>query len=106
MSINNFGSLAPGGIQQSYKFHNQATRQASVALNRAQLPDLPCEMVWFKARSANTGTIYIGGNDVSSLTGIELSAGDAWGPIPIKNTNLYWIVGTIAGDRLQYQIVW
>lgn len=106
MSISNFGSLAPGGIQQSYKFHNQTTRQVAVQTGRLQLPDLPCEMIWFKAASSNAGTVYIGGDDVSSVTGVGLVAGDVWGPVPITNTNLYWYIGTVANDRLQYQIVW
>lgn len=100
------GSFQFGGIQQSYKFAHQRTGQVVMALSRRQFPDTPCEMVWFKADPDNASDVFLGGNDVSSLVGIELTAGDVWGPIPIDNLNLYWYVGNNTTDRLQYQIVW
>jgi len=100
------GSLQFGGIQQSYTFEHMTTGQVAMTLNRTQLPNIPIEMVWFKADPDNTSDVFLGANNVSNLVGIELIAGDVFGPIPVDNLNAFWYVGNNTTDRLQYMIVW
>lgn len=100
------GNFAFGGIQRSYSFGHLAGGRLAGSINRTQGPNIPCEMVWIKADPDNTGDIFVGGNDVSSVVGVELSANDSLGWVPIKNLNLLYYVCTVAADSLQYIIVW
>lgn len=100
-----FGNLAYGGIQRSYSFGHFLAGRLAGSLNVQHGPDEPCEMVWIKADPDNTGDVFIGGNDVNSIIGVELTANDVLGWIPIKNLNLLYYVCTVASDKLQYMIV-
>lgn len=51
------------------------------------------------ALSTNTGIIYIGGQGVTSTTGYPLSPGQSIS-YAVNNTNLLYVVGTVAGDIL------
>lgn len=98
------GSFAYGGIQKSYSFPHFAAGRLAGSINRVQGPDIPCENVLIKAPLANTGIVYVGGNDVSSVVGYPLEAGNAV-LLPINNINLIYYVGTVAADSLRY-ILW
>ena len=68
-------------------------------------PNNPCEMVCITAGPANTGVIYVGGSNVSSVEGIPLAAGDSTGWIPINNVNLVYIAKSVPADVVNYMIV-
>ncbi len=70
-----------------------------------QGPNNPCEMVNITASPSNTGVVYVGGSNVSSVTGIPLAAGDSTGWIPIKNVNLLYIAKSVPADVANYMIV-
>lgn len=91
----------------SYAWNNFGAGRLVASLTRLQGPDFPVEMVEFTLKSTATGKVYIGGSDVSSVVGRELSAGDSTGWIPIKNLNLVYYVGTVnnATDDLHYMYV-
>ncbi len=60
------------------------------------------------APSTNTGNIYIGGRDVSGVTGLEngwkLAPGDIW---TVANQQIYdvWIDATVAGEGVHWGAV-
>jgi hypothetical protein len=69
---------------------------------RVNLPNYPCREVTIIGLSSNTGSIYVGGNDVSSSTfGVELSAKDSI-TLTVNNTNLIWIDASVNGEGVSY----
>jgi hypothetical protein len=78
----------------------------------AQLPDIPCSMVWIAALNDNVGDVYLGGAGVTvadgttdTTSGIELEPGDMIGPIPVDNLNRMYIICDNAGDDIVYLTV-
>lgn len=76
-----------------------------------QMPDIPCEMIKFKAPITNTGKVYIGPNSgaltvadggADSTTGLEINAGDDSGFILVDNANRLGYICTTTGDELTY----
>jgi len=99
------GFLAKGGVQTSYSFPFAAAGRIGSATTATQLPDIPCEQVFFKAPSTNTGTVYIGGSNVSSAQGIELAAGEFSPWLPVQNLNEIWYIASAGTAYLNYFIV-
>lgn len=54
-----------------------------------------------KAKSANTGVIYIGNSDVDSSSGLPLAAGEAL-TITINNLNKVYIDASVNGEGVNY----
>lgn len=79
----------------------------------SQFPTVAAKLVRIKARSANTGKVVIGSantvilpNGVTgTVEGLELSAGDDTGWIPVANLNVFWINGTAATDSVTYMVL-
>lgn len=99
------GHLAFGGGQNSYSFPYAAAGRIVVGTSVAQLPNIPCEQVFFKVPSSNTQTVYIGGVDVSSAVGMPFVAGEFSPWIPVQNLNELYAVAGAAGMNLYYFIV-
>jgi hypothetical protein len=60
--------------------------------------------VSIKAMKANTGTLYLGGNNaVSATTGFELAAGESIS-VDALSINSLWFVGTVDADR--FSVMW
>jgi|SRR5690554_5499564 hypothetical protein len=89
----------------AYSFGSFAAGQLVGSVTRKQGPPIECEMVFLRADPENSGTIWIGGADVTSAVGYQLDAGDATGWIPIKQLDLIYYICENAADRLQYMIV-
>lgn len=76
----------------------------------AQMPNVPCSYARFKARSDNSGSVYIGTSVAitkadgvtDTTTGFELASGDDTGWIPVDNLNRFWRRTDNAGDDLTY----
>lgn len=69
---------------------------------RVQLPNYPCREVTIIGLSSNTGSIYVGGNDVSSTVfGAELSAKDSI-TLAVNNTSLIWIDASVSLEGVSY----
>lgn len=67
-----------------------------------QLPSISCRKIMITAKRTNTGYIYIGGSDVSSMVyGLELSARDSM-TIEISNANLLYITSSVNGEGVSY----
>lgn len=77
----------------------------------AQMPDIVCRMVQFKALVDNAGNVYIGGAGVTVAngttditTGLQLDAGEStgWIIVPGGNLNYFYRICDNAGDDLTY----
>jgi hypothetical protein len=69
---------------------------------RVNLPNYPCREVTLIGLSSNTGSIYIGGTDVSSsVFGAELYAKDSI-TLTVNNINLIWIDASVSGEGVSY----
>ena len=69
---------------------------------RVQLPNFPCREVTIIARRANTGNIYVGGNDVSSAVyGVNLSAEQSF-TFMVNNTSILYIDSSVGGEGISY----
>lgn len=70
--------------------------------NRVQLPNIPCREITIIARRTNTGSIFIGGNNVSSsVYGVELQARDSF-TFNVSNANLIYIDASVSGEGISY----
>ena len=82
------------------------------SITAVQLPNIPCEAVFFTALAGNAGKVYLGGPGVTApdgttdtTSGIELQAGDMTPFIPISNLNKLYRICENAGDDLCYFLV-
>ena len=73
------------------------------------MPNVPCQMVMFKAVASNTGDVYIGPAGVTvpdgtadATSGLELSPGQFSPWIPIDNLNRLYLICYNATDDLTY----
>lgn len=78
----------------------------------AQMPDIPCVMVKFRALTSNAGDVYIGGlgvtvpdGETDATSGLELSSGDDSGWIPVENLNKFYMITDNNGDDLTYLVL-
>lgn len=86
-----------------------ASGELAGSTSAAQLPNVPCKLVRFRALSANAGKVYIGVAGVTlpngttdTTTGLQLAAGDDTGWIPVDNLNRFYRICDNAGDGLTY----
>ena len=93
-------------------YNRVKTGELAGSATAAQMPDVPCRMVRFKAHADNVGNVYIGGVDVTkadgttdTTTGLQLAAGEETGFIPVSNLNLFYRICDNAGDDLTYMAV-
>lgn len=75
----------------------------------AQLPNVPCRRVMFKAVASNAGNVYLGAAGVTKVdgttdatTGWELDATQETVWIPVDNLNNLYLICDNAGDDLVY----
>jgi hypothetical protein len=74
-----------------------------------QMPTLTCKLVKFKASYDNAGRVYIGGSSVTvangstdTTTGLQLSAGEETGWLPVANVNAFYRITDNTTDDLTY----
>ena len=87
-----------------------ANGEVQGSTSAAQLPSVPCSLAWIKTVSSNAGKVYIGWSTTVSkvdgttdvTSGLELGAGEAFGPVPLDNLNRLWYICDNAGDDLTY----
>jgi hypothetical protein len=79
-----------------------AIQNVTTAGTRVQLPNYPCREVTLIGKWSNLGSIYVGGNNVSSTVfGVELRVNDQI-VLRVSNTNLIWIDASISGNGVSY----
>ena len=96
-------STNPGSVQLAGSNMIKGTVQnVTTAGSRLQLPNYPCREITVIAKRGNTGSIYVGGNDVSaSVYGVELQARDSF-TLAVSNTNLIYIDSSVNGEGISY----
>lgn len=79
------------------------TAQATVttAGTRVQLATNTCKSMTIKAKSTNTGLIYVGNVAVTSANGFILSPGDSLS-MDISNTNLVYIDSSVSAEGVSF----
>jgi hypothetical protein len=74
----------------------------TTAGTKLQLANISCREVTVIARKGNTGSIYVGGSDVSSvLFGVELQANESF-TFSVSNANLIYIDSSVSGEGISY----
>ena len=75
----------------------------------AQMPDISCRAVTFKALSDNVGNVWIGGAGVTAAdgttdttSGVEMAPGDWMQFVPCSNINMFYYICDNAGDDFCY----
>lgn len=91
------------------KYTVPATGELAGSITAAQMPNVACNMVNFKAVLSNAGNVYVGISGVTRVdgttdttTGFELGPGDETGFIPVDNLNRFYRICNNAGDDLTY----
>lgn len=86
-----------------------ASGELAGSASATQMPSVACKLAKFKAAYDNAGRVYIGGSGVTkkdgttdTTTGIELSAGEETGWLPVSNINVFYRICDNAGDDLTY----
>ena len=86
-----------------------ASGELAGATSATQMPDVPCNMVRFKAVADNAGNVHIGGSGVTKVdgstdttSGIQLAASEDTGWIPVDNVNRFFRICDNTGDDLTY----
>lgn len=103
INSNNNGSLSVA-ISGSSAFSG-AIQKVTTSGSRVQLPSNACREVTLIGISSNTGSIYVGGSNVSSTAyGVELSAKDSI-TIAVNNSNLIYIDSSVSGEGVSYIII-
>lgn len=94
------------------RFTSVKTGELAGSDEAVQLPDIACKLAKLKARSTNTGSVYLGGAGVTipdgttdTTTGIELTAGDETGWLPIDNLSRLYRIGDSDSDGLTYMVL-
>ncbi|MCR4324174.1 MAG: hypothetical protein NUV69_00595 [Candidatus Curtissbacteria bacterium] len=75
----------------------------------AQMPDIACSKVKFRALASNSGNVYLGGagvtvpgTETNTTAGFELDAGQDTDWIEIPNLNLLYMITDNNGDDVSY----
>ena len=75
----------------------------------AQMPDISCRAITFKALASNVGNVYIGGPGVTvpdgttdTTSGVEMQPGDWMQFNPCSNINIFYYICDNAGDDFGY----
>lgn len=95
------------GIEKAYT--TPATGELVGVVAATQLPNIPCKLVRLKARASNTGTVAIGivgvtmpAGTTTTTAGLELSAGEDTGWIPVDNMNRLYRICSSTAQHLTY----
>jgi hypothetical protein len=90
-------------------FTTVVTGELQGSASALQLPDIPCQLVKFRAEATNAGKVYIGGAGVTipdgttdATSGWELAAGIESGWIPVNSLKAFYRICDNAGDDLVY----
>jgi hypothetical protein len=96
----------------SHPFGTIACGELAGDVAATQLPDVACRLAKLKASYDNAGRVYLGGAGVTVAngstdvtTGLQLSAGEETGWLPIRNLSLLYRICDNAGDDLTYLVL-
>lgn len=98
-------------LNNIYNSPNLKSGELQGSASAIQMPNIPCNLVKFKAEFSNTGGVYIGGSGVTvaddttdTTTGLGLEPGDesGWIPVPGGNLNVFYRICDSTADTLTY----
>ena len=78
-----------------------AQLNVTTAGSRVQLGTNACKSVTIKAKTTNTGNIFVGNVTVTSANGFILGSGDSIS-LDVSNTNLIYIDSSVNGEGISY----
>lgn len=93
----NTANTTPWYVTDSRAAVGHFQTNVTTAGTRVQLASNACASVTIKAKSTNTGAIYVGNVAVTSLNGFILNAGESIS-MDITNTNLVYIDSAVNGE--------
>jgi hypothetical protein len=101
------GNFGYGGDQRSYSFPFAGSGRITTSLTAVQMPNVPCEQVFFQNHPDSTDNVYIGGSDLPNdgSLGFVLEPGNFSPYLPIQNLNQLYHVEGDATTYLQYFFV-
>lgn len=77
-------------------------KNVTTAGTKVQLDNIDCREVTVIARKGNTGSIYIGGSDVTSSNfGVELHANESF-TFAVDNASIIYINASVNGEGVSY----
>lgn len=92
------GTITVSGAKTSVGSGQQNVTTAGTAV---QLPSNACGSVVIKAKTTNTGNIFVGPSAVTSANGLILSPGESIS-MDITNTNLIYLNSAVNGEGVSY----
>ncbi len=94
------------------QYHVVASGEIQGSATAAQMPDISCRAVTFRAAEDNTGNVHIGGPGVTApdgttdtTSGIPLEAGDWYQFVPCSNLNIFYYICDNATDDILYNVL-
>lgn len=107
------GSAGANAVTVEQKAYTTvASGELAGSATAVAMPDIACKLVKFKASYDNTGRVYIGASGVTvangstdATTGMQLSAGEETGWIPVDNLNRLFRISDNTTDDLTYLLV-
>lgn len=77
-------------------------KAVTTAGTAVSLDDISCREVTVIAKKGNTGSIYVGGSDVTATTfGVELKANEAF-TFTVSNAKIIYINASVSGEGVSY----
>jgi hypothetical protein len=96
------GNALTNVLPQGSKSVAGKTLNVTAAGTRQALANIPCREVTVIAKKTNTGSIFVGGNDVSkTVYGVELAANESF-TFAVANANLLYIDALVSGEGVSY----
>lgn len=100
------------GTVSSPAYSTMSTGELIAGTVAAICGTVTAKYVMFKARSTNTGIVYLGGSGVTvadgtadTTTGWPLSAGEETGWLPVDNVNRFYTIASAAAQGVIYMVV-
>lgn len=102
--INNKTTASGGSTDTTPTTYGSGQATVTTAGTQVQLASNGCKSVTVKAKTTNTGNIFVGDLSVDSSTGFILSAGESLS-LDISNTDKLWIDSSIDAQGISFAFV-
>lgn len=89
-------------IPLEFPFHDQTS--VTTPGVRVQLPDVPCRGATLRARTTNTGNVFLGGNLVNAANGYIMTPGAAL-DLAIDNLSRLYIDAAVANEGISWLVL-
>lgn len=101
MAVGSTGRVQPVNVSGSNQLLTGVVNVTAPG-SKVRLPNVPCREITIIAKDENTGTIFVGDQNVSNVSyGVTLKTKDSF-TFAINNANLLYIDSTVAGEGVSY----